>query len=276
MATERGDFADSGLKVNPIVAVGPLALTSYVVEGIDDIGVLHEPEVLLAKEAGAPIVILGSLISRPTAAMIWLQKSKIGGIGDLKGKTIGIPGFPFQEKFVGKVLAHGGLTLGDVKVKSVGDELVPELVGGGVDAIFGQWNLQGAELEARGLKPVITHVKNVGIPAYDEMVLVARADCVSERPQVYRRFMSALARGTAAAVKDPAGVAHVVRAGDESNSETGRKAMRLQIAATLPLLSSARLSPARARGLINWMHEEGMIQRKVPVAKLFASAYLGP
>jgi putative hydroxymethylpyrimidine transport system substrate-binding protein len=109
-----------------------------------------------------------------------------------------------------------------------------------VDAIFGRRNLQGAELEARGLKPVITPVQVLGIPSYNELVLIARADCVSKRPQVFRRFMSALARGTAAAVKDPNGIAHAVRAGEESNPETGQKAMRFQIEATLPLLSGGR------------------------------------
>jgi putative hydroxymethylpyrimidine transport system substrate-binding protein len=273
MATERGYFASSGLKVEPLVAVSPAAVIPYVVEGPDDIGVSHEPEVVLAKENGAPIVILGSLISRPTAAMIWLQKSKIGGIADLKGKTVAIPGLPFQERFLKKVLAQGGLTLGDVKIKSVRDELVPELVSGNVDAILGHWNLQGAELEARGLKPVITRLQDLGIPTYDELVLVARTDCVSEKPRMFRRFMSALARGTAAAAKDPNGVGPAVRAGDESYSAGGKKEMRLKVKATLPLLSSARFSPARARRLIDWMHAEGMIQRKVPVAALFTNAY---
>lgn len=269
MATERGDFADLGLKVNAFIAVSPLAVIPYVVEGIDAIGVSHEPEVVLAKEEGAPIVILGSLISQPTAAMIWLQRSKIDGIADLKGKTIGIPGLLFQEKFLKKALAQGGLTPSDVKIKIVKNELVPELISGHVDAIFGRSNLQGAELEARGLKPVITRVQELGIPAYDELVLIAQAACVSKRPRMFSHFMLALARGTAAAVKNPLGAAQAVKSDEESNPETSREALKAQLRATLPLLAKGGdVSRPQAHALEVWMYDEGMVQRRFPLGSL--------
>ncbi|MGN6664777.1 MAG: ABC transporter substrate-binding protein [Solirubrobacterales bacterium] len=275
MATERGYFAKSGLEADTLAPPGPTAVISDVVEGGDDLGVSHEPEVVLAKEEGAPIVILGSLIPQPTAALIWLGKSKIDGVAGLKGKTIGIPGLPFQESLLRAVLAKSGLTLGDVKVESVGYELVPDLVKGRVDAIFGRSNLQGAEIEARGLDPVITPVQDLGVPAYDEIVLIARADCASEKPRMFRDFMSGLARGTAAAVDDPKRSLRALLEVEENNPETGRKAMKAQLDATLPLLSrDGRVSPARARALVDWMHGEEMITRKVLPRALFTNAYL--
>lgn len=274
MATKRGYFADSGLKVSMLAPPGPGGVIPDVVAGYDAIGVSHEPEAVLAREKGEPIVIVGSLVSRPTAAIIWLKKSKIGGIADLKGKTIAIPGLPFQESFLEKVLARGGLTLGDVKVESVANQMVPDLVSGRVDAIFGRSNLQGAELEARGLEPVVTPVHDFGIPAYDEIVVIAQADCLSQKPRIFRKFLSAVARGTAAALEDPQGTADALEAEDEKNPEIGRKAMKAQIAATFPLLSKSGLvSPARARTLVDWMHEEGMTKRKVRVSKLLADPH---
>lgn len=275
MATERGYFAKVGLEANTFAPPGPTAVIPDVVGGSDDLGVSHEPEVVLAKEEGAPIVILGSLIPQPTAALIWLGKSKIDGVAGLKGKTIGIPGLPFQESLLRAVLAKSGLTLGDVKVESVGYELVPDLVKGRVDAIFGRSNLQGAEIEARGLDPVITPVQDLGAPAYDEIVLIARADCASEKPRMFRDFMSGLARGTAAAVDDPKRSLRALLEVEENNPETGRKAMKAQLDATLPLLSrDGRVSPARARALVDWMHGEEMITRKVLPEALFTNAYL--
>lgn len=277
VANARGIFTDMGLEVSTLATVGPGSVIPAVVEGNDELGVSHEPEVVLAKEAGAPIVIVGSLIPRPTAAMIWLEKSKIRGIAGLRGKTIAVPGLPFQERFLERILARGGLTLDDVKVEKAGNELVPDLASGRADAIFGRWNLQGAELEARGLKPVITRVQSLGIPAYDELVLIARPDCLSEKPEVFRDFMAALSRGTAAAVEDPQGAADALRADYESNPETGRKSASSQFAATLPLLSrDAHVSPAQARGLVEWMHEEEMIERKPPPGKLLTNEFTGP
>lgn len=276
MAIRRGYFADSGLKVSMLAPPEPGAVIPDVVGGSDAFGISHEPEAVLAREKGEPIVIVGSLVSRPTAAMIWLKKSKIGGIADLKGKTIAIPGLPFQESFLGKALATGGLTLGDVKVESAANEMVSDLVKGRVDAVFGRSNLQGAELEARGLKPVVTPVQDLGIPAYNETVLIAQTDCVSRKPKVFRKFLSAVDRGTAAAIEDPEGVVDALKAEPESNPETGRKAMKAQVIATFPLLSnSGFVRPGQAHALVDWMHKEGMIQRKVPVSKLLTNAYLG-
>lgn len=271
MATRRGDFADSDLKADASVAVGPQIVIPYVLEGVDDIGISHEPEVLRAKAEGAPIVVVGSLVSQPTAALIWLHKSKIGGIADLKGKTIGVPGLPFQELFLQKALAKGGLAPGEVKLESMGDRLVNELVAGNVDAILGRSNLQGAELKTRGLDPVITPIKDLGIPGYEELVLIAQTKCASRRPQIFRKFLSALSRGTAAAVEDPEEALETLMAAEEANPKTGRKAMEAQLDATLPLISRAGdVSRAQARRLESWMHEEGVIQRKVPLRPLLS------
>jgi len=275
MANKRGYFADSGLEVSTLAPPGPGAVIPDVVAGGDAVGISHEPEVVLAQEEGEPIIIIGSLISRPTAALIWLKKSKIGSIADLKGKTIAIPGLPFQEQLLEKALAQGGLTLEDVKVESVANEVMAHLVGGRADAIFAPRNLRGTELEARGLEPVIKPVRDFGVPAYDEIVLIAHAGCVSKKPKVFRKFLSALARGTAAAVEDPAGAVKAFETEYETNPETGRKALEAQIKATFPLLSrSGYVSPDQAQGLVDWMHEEGMIRHKVPVATLLTNRYL--
>jgi putative hydroxymethylpyrimidine transport system substrate-binding protein len=274
-AGKRGYFAESGLKVATLAPPRPGAVIPDVVAGADALGVSHEPEVVLAREEGEPIVIVGSLVQKPTAAMIWLKRSQIDGIADLKGKTIAIPGLPFQERFLERALASGGLTLEDVKVESAANEAVSDLVSGQADAIFGRSNLHGAELEARGLEPGVTPVQDLGFPGYDETVLIAQADCVSKRPEVFRKFLSAVARGTAAALEDPEGTVDALEAESEHNPETSRKAMKAQVKATFPLLSrNGYVSPAQARELVDWMREEGMIQRKVPVKTLLTNAYL--
>lgn len=275
MAVKRGYFADLGLEVSTPAPPVPKYVIPDLVGGAESLSLSHEPEAVLARERGEPIVIVGSIVSKPAAAMIWLKKSKIGAIAGLKGKTIGISGLPFQERFLEGALASGGLTFEDVKVESVAKEIVPALASGRVDAIFARSNLQGAELEARGLEPVITPVQDLGFPAYDETVLIAEGACVSKRPEIYRKFLAAVARGTAAAIADPEGAVEALEAAGNHNPETGRKAMKAQLAATLPLLSrDNHVSPAQARGLVEWMHEEGMIQREVPVPNLFANAYL--
>jgi putative hydroxymethylpyrimidine transport system substrate-binding protein len=241
MAQKRGYFYDFNLGVEEISApVYPGRPVQYVASGSVGLGISHEPQVSLSRRKGAPIVSVGALVSQPTAAMIWLRKSGIDGIADLKGKTVAIPGLPFQKELLEKVLAQGGLTLADVEVHVVGFDLLPALVSGHAEAIFGgTWNIEGIELEARGLEPVITRVQNLGVPPYDELVVIGRRDQVAEDPQLAHDFMSAVAHGTETAIEDPEAAIEVLT--DERNlfqaPPVGRKVLKAELEATLPLLS---------------------------------------
>lgn len=274
MADKLGYFAEAGLDVSISKPLNPVRPVNYVEQEIVDLAVSREPQVVLAREQGAPIVAVGSLVSEPTAAMIWLGKSKIDSVADLKGKTIAIPGLSFQRGLLQSLLAQSGLTLADVKVKRVDYDLLPALVSGRVDAIFGgSWNVEGIELEARGLDPVVTRVSDVGVPAYDEFVLIAHRKRLSRDPQSIRDFISAVVRGTAAAIEgDPKATAEAIL---EISEKKDQKATEAEVEATLPLLSEdGYMDPGQADQLVAWMHEEGLIQRTLPASALLTNSYL--
>jgi putative hydroxymethylpyrimidine transport system substrate-binding protein len=274
-AQKRGYFSDAHLTVSILAPAAPARPVQYVVHHLDDLGVAQEPQVVLERARGAQVVAVGSLISDPTAAMIWLEKSQINGIADLKGKTIAIPGLPFQKSFLQNVLERSGLKPGDVRIKSVDYNLVPALIDGRVDAIFGgSWNLEGVELESLGLKPVITRGEDLGLPPYEEFVVVARSDRVSEEPGLIHDFMSAVVRGNAAAAEDPRAAVNAIMEAGLGGTDVSRKAMEAEVAATSPLLSkNGYMNPEQASQLVDWMYEEGMIERKPPVSALLSNDY---
>jgi putative hydroxymethylpyrimidine transport system substrate-binding protein len=274
MAQAKGYFADARLSVSVLTPVLPARPVQYVVTRQDDLGVAQEPQLVLAKDKDAPVIAVGSLVNRSTASMIWLKKSHIGGIAGLRGKTIAMPGVPFQEDFLETSLARHGLTLEDVEVKNVGYGLVPALVSGRADAIFGgSWNLEGAELESRGLNPVVSRPASLGVPSYDELMVIARPDLVTRQPGVIRDFMSAVARGTAAAVADPRGAVDAIEAG-LGGSELNRKTLEAEVAATLPLLSkSGYMYTEEAIRLVDWMRENGMIEHPLTPSQLLTNDF---
>jgi len=254
-------------------------VAEYVAQEVDDIGLLPQPEVVLAREKGMPLFAFGSLIQRPTMAMIWLGKARIHGIADLEGKTIAVDGLPVEESFLESVLAQAGLTFEDVKIKRLGYLLVPALVKGRADAIFGvSGNVEGAELRARGMRPVVTHVQELGIPPYEELVVVTRRDRPSRSSRWAHAFMSAVTRGTAAAIADPEAAAEAIAAVRTAigYGELGRpKPTEAKVEATLPLLSkTGRMSPGRAAGLVDWMREQGLIQGELPTAAFLTNRFV--
>jgi putative hydroxymethylpyrimidine transport system substrate-binding protein len=276
MARRNGYFEDVGLRVDAGSPAIPTRPVRYVLSEISELGVSHMPQVAISVANGKPIVAVGSVIARPTAAMIWLKGSGIESISDLKGMTVAIPGLPFQKALLRSVLARAGLKPSDVELKLVSYKSVPVLASGKADAIFGvSDNVEGAELRALGLKPVVTPVQDLGVPPYEELVLFASRDRVAKEPQLVRKVLAALSRGTAAAKRNPRRAFETIVNGVEPNPDSTPKGTRLGVEATLPLLSgSAHLDPAQAKDMVDWMYEEGMIPKKVPVSSLLTNEYL--
>lgn len=270
MGEHRGLFKAAGLDVWAGSPMAPDRPASYVAKGTDDFGLLQMPQLVIAREKGMPLVAIGSVVSQPTAAMIWLERSKIQGIADLKGKTVAVPGAPFQRRLLRAVLAQAGLGPGEVEVKKVGYNLIGSLLSGSVDAIFGGSRaVEGTKLEARGAAPVVTGVEDLGIPAYEELVVVTRDDLLAKHPRSVRRFMRAVRRGTSAAAEEPGNAVDAVIEGIEANPPPDRTVIETQLEAIRPFLSrTGKVNPERVQALVDWMYREGAIAREIPAAEL--------
>jgi putative hydroxymethylpyrimidine transport system substrate-binding protein len=282
-AQARGYFKQVGLDVRTHVPSDPAAPIKQVAAGRADLAISYEPEVLLAKEQGLDVVAVGALVDRPLTSMIWLKSSKIGGIGGLRGKTIATAGIPYQDAYLGTILARAGLSPSDVKAVNVGYGLLPAIVGGSAQAVLGGFsNVEGVDLRLRGKDPVVTPVDKLGVPTYDELVLVAKRDRLEEDPESIRLFLAALARGTAAAAKSPKATTKALL---EANSDLDPKLTEAEVKATLPLLGAPSgsgstgppygfMNPAEWSRFIAWMGENGLISGRPPPAAVLSNAYL--
>ena len=272
LAEELGYFQDVKLGVWINTPIYPERPTKYVARNLVDAAIAQAPQVVLAQADGLPLVITGSLVPETTLAMIWLADSGIEEIADLEGKTIAYAGVPFQRDFLEFVLEEAGLTLADVKLEDVAFDLVPALDSGRADAIWGgSANKEGVLLEARGLKPVITKATDLGIPDYDELVLIGRRDRSAKNPELFQRLLDASIRGNLAAAEDAKTASKAIV--DQSFGEASPKPNQAAVEATAPLLSeTGEIDRATLQRLIDWMYEEGMIKRKWSASKLIATA----
>ena len=130
MAQKLGYFDEAGLDVSIHTPADPAAPIKEVAAGRTDLAISYEPEVLLAHEQGLDVVAVGAVVDRPLTSMIWLKRSKIGGIGGLRGKTIATAGIPYQDAYLKTILARVGLSPADVHAVNVGYGLLPALIGG--------------------------------------------------------------------------------------------------------------------------------------------------
>ena len=266
-ALERGYFEQAGLDVQPQVPSDPSAPIKQVATGTADLAISYEPEVLLARDQDLPVVAVAALVPSPLTSLISLSEARIREVDDLRGKTVATAGIPYQADFLEAMLDEAGVPPDDVDQVDVGLNLLPAVLSGRADAILGGFlNVEGVDLQERGKNPRVVPVDELGVPTYDELVLVASEDQVADDPESIRLFIAALERGTRDAVDDPAAATDaVLAAGDGLDS----KLTRAEIDATLPLLLPETgndpygyMDPAEWEAFAGFFADRGLIERR--------------
>jgi putative hydroxymethylpyrimidine transport system substrate-binding protein len=264
LGLERGFFSDAGLDLEVATPADPAAPIKQVAAGQADLAISYEPEVLLAREKGLDVVAVAAIVDRPLTSLIWLERSGLRTVEDLRGETVATAGIPYQDAYLRSILQRAGVPPEDVESVNVGLGLLPAVVGGQAAAMLGGFrNVEGVDLRLRGLRPTVIPVDRLGVPRYDELVLVARGDRVAEDPEQIRLFIAALERGTAAAAADPAAATEAVL---EANTALDPDLTAAEMRATLPLLSPpgerepfGYMSPREWDEFIRWMRDNGVI-----------------
>src|SRR5436190_5603767 len=210
-ALDRGFFKQAGLDVQPEVPSDPSAPIKEVAAGRADLAVSYEPEVLLARDKGLDVQAVAAIVQQPLTSLISLPKAGISSAADLQGKTVGTAGIPYQSDYLQTIEQTARVSSSSVEEVNAGLNLLPAVIGGRVDAILGGFrNIEGVDLQQRGLDPRVVPVDQLGVPPYDELVLVARRSTVADHPEAIRSFLSALAQGTGYATRHPQEAANSV------------------------------------------------------------------
>jgi putative hydroxymethylpyrimidine transport system substrate-binding protein len=263
-ALDRGYFEDAGLEVEPQIPSDPSAPIKQVAAGRADLAISYEPEVLLAREEGLDVVAVGALVREPLTSLVSLGKQGITDPRELDGTSVATAGIPYQAAYLRAILEQAGLNEDDADQVDVGLNLLSPLIAGRVDAALGLfWNVEGVELRQRGDDPTVVPVDELGIPTYDELVLVASGERVSEDPEAIRLFLAALERGTRRAAEDPGGATQVLL---DANQDLDPRLTRAQVEETLPVLLPreggepyAFMDPERWQEFAGFMVDEGLL-----------------
>jgi putative hydroxymethylpyrimidine transport system substrate-binding protein len=245
-ALADGVFRSAGLNVVVRAPSNPATPLQLLQAGKVDVAVSYEPELMLARDKGAPLVAIGAIVQRPLTSIISLRSKHITRAGQLYGKRVGDAGIPYQHAYLQTILKHAGVPAGSVKEVNVGDNLVGSMLSGRVDATLGAyWNYEAIQLQQSGRHPNVIHVENAGVPRYDELVLVTTENALAHKTGELRSFVQALGRGYQSVRADPqAAVNNLVRA----NPSLSPKLQLASVKATLPFFFPA--TPNRPWG---WM-----------------------
>ena len=264
-AISRGYFDAVGLDVRPIVPTESAEPLKLLAAGKVDMAISYEPQLLLARDQGLKLVSIAALVQRPLTSIIALPAAHVRKVADLAGKRVGTAGIGYQTAELHTALQSAGVNPSSVQEADVGFNLVPAMLSGKVAATLGgYWNYEALQLEQMHKRPVVIPIDQAGVPAYDELVLVVRAQEARTRGQDLRAFLQALTRGEQQVRSNPATAASLIV---KANPSAQQKLQLASIEATLPATQPSDRSkpygwqdPSAWAAFGQWMFSHGLIR----------------
>lgn len=262
VAEQIGAFKAEGLDVKIVPPSDPALPPRLVAAKQADLAITYQPQLHFFADQGLPLVRVGTLINSPLNTVITLDKNITTPAG-LKGKKIGYSVSGIEQATLATMFKHEHLKPDDGKLINVNFQLTSALMAGQVDAVIGGYrNIEALELKLQGKDPVVFNVEDYGVPAYDELIIVANRDAVTE-PKI-KKFLVALKKGNDYLQAHPQeSWLAFAKAHPELNTELNKLAWQ----ASLPLFARdpARLDKARYQAYEQFLFDNKLIKKITPV-----------
>jgi len=263
VALERGEFEKRGLEVELIPPADPNDPPKLVAAGRADLAISYQPQLHLQVAAGLPLMRIGTLVATPLSSLVVLADSPIKSISDLKDRKVGFSVGGFEDALLGAMLDKHGLTLDDVELINVNFSLSPSLMSGQVDAVIGAYrNFELNQMDLEGRPGRAFYLEEEGVPAYDELIVVARRENASD-PRI-SAFIDALEAATQYMINHPDAAWELfIKGRKDLDDELNRRAWR----DTIPrfALRPAALDSGRYQAFAEFLKGRGMIETVPPV-----------
>lgn len=263
VALERGEFSKRGLDVELIAPADPNDPPKLVAAGRGDVAISYQPQLHLQVDAGLPLKRVGTLVATPLSSLVVLADGPVKSIADLKGRKVGFSVGGFEDALLGAMLEKHGLTLDDVELVNVNFSLSPSLMSGQVAAVIGAYrNFELNQMDIEGRPGRAFYLEEEGVPAYDELIIVAKSDNV-DNPQI-SAFLAAVEAGTQYMINHPDAAWELfIKGRKDLDDELNRRAWR----DTLPrfALRPAALDEGRYQRFAEFLKARGMIKTIPPV-----------
>lgn len=264
VAEQIGAFKEQGLDVKIVPPSDPSLPPRLVAAKQSDLAITYQPQLHFFADEGLPLVRVGTLVNTPLNTVITLDK-KITSPAGLKGKKVGFSVSGIEEATLNTMLKHEGLVPTDVRPVSVNFQLSGALLAGQVDAVIGGYrNIEALELQLQGKEPTVFNVEDYGVPAYDELIIVAHPDNVHQ-PKI-AKFLAALKKGNDYLQAHPE---ETWKAFASTHPELNTELNHQAWLKTLPLFARdpGHLDTARYQAYEQFLFDNKLIKQITPVEK---------
>lgn len=261
VALQTGAYAAEGLDVELIPPTDATIGPKLVAAGQGDVALTAEPQFLEQVAAGLKLVRIGVLIDKPLSTLVALQDAGIKQLSDLRGKTIGYGSGEVERVMVGVLLHSAGLSVADVQMVQIGEQLSLALLSHQIQAVSVYRNFEPIELQQHGAATIGFDYELYGVPSFDELILVAKPHDAADTRQA--RFLRATTRGLAYLHAHPAESWQLIR---KAYPDLDNTLNQLAWTATLPYFASsaAEVDEARYNVFEQFLYDRHLIAKLAP------------
>ena len=265
-AKESGAFARQGLDVEMIAPADSASVPLLLAAGKADLAVSYQPQLYTLVDKGVPVIRVGTLIGQPLNTLTTLKSSNIKTLRDFEGKTLGyaIPGF--EDVAIQTMLKSAGVDVGKVKLINLNMDAASALLSHKIDGAMTIYrNYELLELRQQGAETLTFKPEEHGVPAYDELIVLANAGTAATDPRI-GKFLHGLNEGVAYLRAHPEAVWQAfIKAYPELNTPLNHQAWQ----ATLPLFASdaGRFDEARYQAFAHYMLDNKLIDQVAPLSR---------
>ena len=195
IAQQKGFFETNNLEVEIMEPADPTMPPKLVAAKKADLAVDYQPQLQMQVAEGLPLVRIATLVNSPLNSLIVLKNSGINKIEDLKGKKVGYSVSGFETVLLDAMLKSANLSEKDVELVNVNFSLSPSLMSKQVDAVIGAFrNFELNQLKLEKEEGKVFLPEDYGVPKYDELIVVANKDNVSQVK--FKNFVKSLQEAT--------------------------------------------------------------------------------
>lgn len=233
-AIDKGYFAEEGLSVEIAAGKGSLDAIPKVATGAFPIGFadINSLVKFLDQNPGAPVTAVMMVYDKPPFAVIGRKSLGVEKPADLEGKVLGAPPPDGAWAQFPIFAAETGLDMAKITVEPVGfPTREPMLAEGNVAAITGYsfssfLNLVRLGVPEDDISTIL--MADYGVDLYGNAIIV-NTDFAAKNPEVVKGFLSAVAKGWASAIADPATAIEALAARNPA-ADPALEQRRLQLA----------------------------------------------
>lgn len=277
-AVSQGYFKAEGLDVDiKMPADDPTAGIKLVGTGSETFALYYQPDTLMAREEGVPVVSIGAVVRHPLNGLMVPTASGIKSPKDLVGKQIGFPGIPLNQALVNTMVAKDGGDPTKVKLTDVSFDLIPAIATKKTDGIAGGFlNHEKLVLEKQGIPMTYFAPQDWGVPNYYELVLITGEQTLKNDPATVAAFWRALAKGQEYVTQHPDDALKLVLDKQDKEFPLDKDVETQSLKLLLPLMSDAQhpfgsQSADDWKNVAAWLKQAGLIKGTTDPNTAFAN-----